>query len=363
MHSSLDVIFNSIEPEELSVEKTQGRKYNHFIYLMEGWRVLDHNDLTPYVRKLRRIMEMFPDIAYYPTNDLREVDIELNRLGDVGPLYFPDGCDSVCAFSFINPNTRSMMRLYETIQKVAVEVESQDNYMFLDSGSFSNKIDRDFIYSERKDIQRMIALFDNMEQYASSPAELIKIQTTRDNLKVTMLDNGINAALESEIAAGNLEDGVIEWLLKNNKTIKLSEIKDVRGFANGKVPCDGDMPHEAWDALPSRFVKTAFAVIDMNKMRHPETIALQVPEMSREWVKNCSSEIKDSRVFKDTNGDIVILYSLKVICDDNVVRIYLMSKLYTSHKKFSYDEAHRYFKLLLNDEHILDSVLYGRTTG
>ena len=363
MHS-LDAIFNNIEPEELTVEKQQSRKYNHYIYLMAGWRMLENNDLTPYVRKLRRIMEMFPDIAYYPTDDL--TDFEIVEFGVTsGPITFPDGYVSVCAFSFLNPNTRSVMRLYETIRKVTVELEKKDHYMFLDSRPLSNQIGYEFIYSEQKDIHRIVAHIEDMEIYASSPDELVRTHNTKENIKTTMLEDAICKTLESEISAGGLEEKVVEWSLRYSNNfnvdgvVKFSEIKDVRGFANGKVPCDGDKPHEVWNALPSRFIKTGFAVMGMNEMRHPETIVYRVPELSNEWVKNCSSEIIDSRVFKDTKGDIVILYSLKVLHEHNIkkdVRVYLMSKLYTSHKKFSYDEAHRYFKLLLNDGHILDNV-------
>ena len=358
MHSSLDAIFNDVAPEELTIEKQQTRKYNHYIYLMESWHVLDKdNDLTPYVRKIRRIMEMFPDIYYYPWDDLTEVNIELFSENDeYSEVYFPDGCDHVCAFSFNNPNVRSTMRLYDALRIVAVELEKKNHYMFLDGQSLGKYLSEEFIYSEMKQLHRIDAYFKDMEDYAANPEELIKAKQTREQFKRNMFYEEITKTFEREIAAGNLEDKIVERSLEYSNNfhvdgkVEFTEIKDMRGFADGKVPCDGDMPHEVWDNLPSRFIKTAFATVSMKELRRPETIAYRTPEMSREWVKNCSFEITDSRVFDSSDKNIIVLFKLDVKSNDLYDRnVFIMTKIYTSHKKFPYEEAYKYYKLMLNN--------------
>ena len=360
----LDEIFNNIEPEEVETERVI-KEHDHYIYLMHGW---NHavDELRVFCNKVKRTIMMFPEIDCCMTETFADMHVRPRVTGDA--RYFDVQSNEsnrtipICAFSFIKATTRSVMRLYEKLREICVEIEDSGNYMFLDGETMKDKAGQEFIYTEAYDCQRIVSFLDDFWKYASTPEDFIKNKTMSEEMKYIMVRQSINRAFEAEIEAGNLEAGLIYSILKysySDDNIKFCEIENMRGFANKRFPCSGDIPNEVWDRLPSSFIKTAYVKADIDKMRYPEKIVYMVPELSYEWNKHCNGEIQDTRVYRDSIGNIIILYNLVSggYSDDYTVRTYLITKIYASHKKFRYEYAHDYFKLLLNNGNIFDDVI------
>ena len=360
----LDEIFNNIEPEEVETERVI-KEHDHYIYLMHGW---NHtvDELRVFCHKVRRTMMMFPEIDCFMTDSFSDMKVRPRVTGDA--RYFnvqsneSDRTIPICTFSFIKATTRSVIRLYEKLREICVDIEDSGHYMFLDGQTMRDKTGKEFIYTEAYDCQRIVAFLDDYGKYASTPEDFIKNKMISEQMKDIMVRQSINRAFEAEIEAGNLEAGLIDSILKysySNDNIEFREIENMRWFANKRFPCSGDIPSEVWDSLPHRFIKTAYVKADIDKMRYPEKIEYMVPELSYEWNKHCNGEIQDTRVYRDSIGNIIILYSLVFgrYSDDFTVRTYLITKIYASHKKFRYEYAHDYFKLLLNNGNIFDNVL------
>ena len=193
----LDEIFNSIEPEEVETERVI-KEHDHYIYLMRGYKSTPEQ-LETYAHKVRRTMMMFPEIDCCMTETFADMHVRPRVTGDA--RYFnvqsneSDRTVPICAFSFIKATTRSVMRLYEKLREICVEIEDSGNYMFLDGQTMRDKTGQEFIYTEAYDCQRIVAFLDDSGKYASTPEDYIKTKTMSEQMKDIMVRQSIQQML------------------------------------------------------------------------------------------------------------------------------------------------------------------------